>query len=49
MGRVSQDCGGNRAQKEVIAGGRRRVPPATHVEWQVRRATLKELVTWGFG
>ena len=37
------------AQKEVIAGGRRRVPPATHIEWQVRRTALATVVSWGFG
>ncbi len=37
------------AQKKVIAGGPRRVAPATHVEWYLRRTTLKTLVSWGFG
>jgi hypothetical protein len=26
-----------RAQEQVIAGGPRRLPPASHIEWQVRR------------
>jgi hypothetical protein len=26
-----------RAQDQVIAGGPRRLPPATHLEWQLRR------------
>jgi len=38
-----------RAQAEVIAGGPRRVPPATHIEWQVRRTALTTLVSWRFG
>jgi len=37
------------AQKEVIAGGPRRIPPATHIEWTVRRSALKQIVSWGFG
>jgi hypothetical protein len=38
-----------KAQKEVIAGGPRRIAPATHIEWFVRRNELKTLVSWGFG
>jgi hypothetical protein len=38
-----------RAQSEVIAGGPRRIPPATHIEWQVRRTALAAVVSWGFG
>ncbi len=38
-----------KAQKEVVAGGKRRIAPATHVEWTVRRTELKTLVEWGFG
>ncbi len=38
-----------RAQKLVIAGGERRIAPATHIEWTVRRSELQKLVTWGFG
>jgi hypothetical protein len=37
------------AQKEVIAGGPRRIAPATHIEWTVRRSALKQIVSWGFG
>jgi hypothetical protein len=36
-----------KAQKEVIAGGPRRVAPATHIEWFVRRTELQTLVSWG--
>jgi hypothetical protein len=38
-----------RAQKKVIAGGPRRMPPATHVEWLIRRTELKSVVSWDFG
>ena len=38
-----------RAQKQVIAGGPRRLPLATHVEWTVRRTEIKDLVLWIFG
>ena len=38
-----------KAQKEVIAGGPRRIPPATHIEWFIRRTELATLVSWGFG
>jgi hypothetical protein len=38
-----------RAEKEVIAGGKRRIPPVTHIEWTVRRSELATLVKWGFG
>jgi hypothetical protein len=37
------------AEKEVIAGGPRRIPPATHYEWVMRRTTLAELSSWIFG
>jgi hypothetical protein len=37
------------AQKQVIAGGPRRIPPTSHMEWFVRRAALAKLVSWGFG
>jgi hypothetical protein len=37
------------AQKEVIAGGPRRIAPATHIEWSLRRTALATLVSWGFG
>jgi hypothetical protein len=36
------------AQKQVIAGGPRRIAPATHVEWQVRRAALESVASWQF-
>ena len=38
-----------RAQKQVIAGGPRRVPLASHVEGTVRRTAFKDLVSWIFG
>ena len=38
-----------RARKRVIAGGPRRIPPASHCEWQIRRATFQEVVSWRFG
>jgi hypothetical protein len=34
------------AAKEVMAGGPRRVPPATHLEWTVRREPLPSLMRW---
>ncbi len=34
------------AEKEVMAGGPRRVPPATHLEWIVRRPPLPSLTRW---
>lgn len=37
------------AEKEVIAGGPRRLGPATHIEWQVRRTELATVTSWGFG
>jgi len=37
------------AQQQVIAGGPRRIAPATHIEWTVRRTELAKLVSWGFG
>jgi hypothetical protein len=36
-----------KAQKQVIAGGRRRIRPASHVEWTIRRSELKTLIDWG--
>jgi hypothetical protein len=36
-----------RAQKDVIAGGPRRVAPARHIEWSVRRTDFRSLLTWG--
>jgi hypothetical protein len=38
-----------KAEQEVIAGGKQRIPPATHIEWTVRRGELSTLVKWGFG
>jgi hypothetical protein len=38
-----------KAQQEVIAGGPRRMPPATYIEWFVRRTALATVVSWGFG
>jgi hypothetical protein len=38
-----------KAQKEVIGGGPRRIAPATHIEWFVRRTQLATSVSWGFG
>jgi hypothetical protein len=38
-----------RAQKKVIAGGPRRIPLASHVEWTVRRTEIPDLVSWIFG
>jgi hypothetical protein len=35
-----------RAQQQVIAGGPRRVPPASHMEWQVRREALQTVLSW---
>ena len=37
------------AAKEVIAGGPRRIPPATHLEWVVRREPLPTLTSWRTG
>jgi hypothetical protein len=37
-----------RARQAVIAGGRRCLAPATHVEWIIRRADLATIVSWGF-
>ena len=37
------------AQKLVIAGGPRCIPPTTHIEWTVRRSELAKLIAWGFG
>ena len=38
-----------RAEKQVIAGGPRHIPPATHVEWFIRRTELATLASWRFG
>ncbi len=37
------------AQKAVIAGGPRRIKPATHMEYVVRRQPLPALTTWRAG
>ncbi len=37
------------AQQDVIAGGPRRIAPATHIEWYLRRTELATLASWGFG
>jgi hypothetical protein len=34
------------AEKDVAAGGPRRVAPATHMEWVARRQPLPVLTTW---
>jgi hypothetical protein len=34
------------AAKAVMAGGPRRIPPATHLEWNVRREPLPSLMSW---
>ena len=38
-----------RAQQKVITGGPRRIPPATHFEWTVRRNDFKSVVLWDLG
>lgn len=38
-----------RAHEEVLLGGPRRVAPATHIEWTVRRNSFAELLRWRFG
>ena len=35
-----------RAQQEVIAGGLGRKPPASHIEYQVRRTALQTVLSW---
>ena len=37
------------AQKAVIAGGPRRIKPASHLEYVVRRQPLMSLTTWRAG
>jgi hypothetical protein len=34
------------AEKAVMAGGPQRIPPATQLEWKVRREPLPALMTW---
>jgi hypothetical protein len=36
------------ARRQVIKGGPRRLPPATHIERLVRREELKALMRWKF-
>jgi hypothetical protein len=36
-----------KAQKEVIAGGRRHLAPATHIEWFVRQTDFRSVASWG--
>jgi hypothetical protein len=38
-----------KAQEQVIAGGPRRIAPATHIEWCLRRTELATVLSWGFG
>jgi hypothetical protein len=38
-----------KARNDVIAGGPRRIAPATHVEWSTRRADFKSVASWSFG
>ena len=37
------------AEKAIAAGGPRRIPPATHMEYVVRRQSLPMLTTWRGG
>jgi hypothetical protein len=37
-----------KAQEDVIAGGPRRIPPATHIEWAVRRTEFAKVASWKF-
>jgi hypothetical protein len=39
----------SQAQEQVIAGGPRRIAPATHIEWCLRRTELATVISWGFG
>ena len=38
-----------KAEQEVIAGGPRRIAPASHIEWTVRRSALATLTSWKLG
>ena len=38
-----------RARQHVIAGGPRRIAPATHIEWFIRRTDFKSVATWKVG
>jgi hypothetical protein len=35
-----------RAQRQVVAGGPRRIAPASHIEWQLRRTALQTVLSW---
>jgi hypothetical protein len=35
-----------KARAQVIAGGERRIAPATHAEWGIRRCDLRTLLEW---
>ena len=37
-----------KAQEQVIAGGPRRIPPASHIERAIRRTELATVLRWGF-
>jgi hypothetical protein len=34
------------ARRMVIAGGPRRVAPASHIEWQIRRTVFQTVLSW---
>ncbi len=36
------------ARREAIAGGPRRVAPATHIEWVIRRSAVEQVLAWRF-
>jgi hypothetical protein len=36
------------ARRQVIAGGPRRVEPATHIEWVIRRVPIEQVLAWRF-
>ena len=38
-----------RARRQVLDGGPRRIRPATHIEWTVRRSSFAELLQWQLG
>ncbi len=38
-----------KAEQAVIAGGPRRVAPASHIEWTIRRNALATLTAWKLG
>jgi hypothetical protein len=37
-----------RARRQVIAGGPRRIAPASHIEWVIRRADFVSVASWQF-